>query len=198
MNNVSEISDVDAVVRYRLFRPGAKPPLQGTAHAAGYDICAWISCNTENSCSENCECDPVVIISAGSMAKILTGVNLRIPEGYEVQVRPRSGLAAKYQITVMNSPGTIDADYDGDGADYEVVVLLKNTGPRAFVVEQGMRIAQLVVQKLPSVRFEEDHAENSCRLSSGRQGGLGSTGLNELNYSFEHKILSQTMAGDDQ
>ena len=97
-----------------------------------------------------------------------TGLFLAIPAGYEAQVRPRSGLAAKHGITVLNSPGTIDADYRG-----EVKVILVNLSPEPFVVEPGERIAQLVVARCEQVSWEEvewlDETERGA-------GGFGSTG----------------------
>jgi dUTP pyrophosphatase len=115
------------------------------------------------------------IIHAGCMVPIKTGLNMRIPAGYEVQIRPRSGLAFKNQITVQNSPGTIDADYDGDGEKFEVVVMLRNEGADNFRVNHGDRIAQMVVNKLPDVVLVEDFEDNTNR-NSNREGGLGSTG----------------------
>ena len=97
-----------------------------------------------------------------------TGLFLAIPAGYEAQVRPRSGLAAKHGITVLNSPGTIDADYRG-----EVKVILVNLSPEPFVIEPGERIAQLVVARCEQVSWEE--AEWLDETERGA-GGFGSTG----------------------
>ena len=100
---------------------------------------------------------------------IRTGLCLEIPEGYEVQIRPRSGLALKNGISVLNSPGTIDADYRG-----EIKVLLINHGPKTFKIENEMRIAQMVVTKYEKIQFKTvDDLSKSKRGS----GGFGSTGV---------------------
>jgi dUTP pyrophosphatase len=108
-------------------------------------------------------------IAPGTSALIPTGLHFEIPTGYEIQIRPRSGLALKHQVTVLNSPGTIDADYRG-----EVSVILINHGKNPFVVEPGMRIAQLVVA--PVVRGHFVRAE-ALTTSSRGAGGFGHTGL---------------------
>jgi dUTP pyrophosphatase len=154
-------------LKIRLFRDGARMPYRSTDLAAGFDLYAWIGEWNE---------EQTVVIPPNSMRPIKTGLNMRIPAGYEVQIRPRSGLAFKSQITVQNAPGTIDADFDSDGPDFEVVVLLRNEGTEDFVVKQGDRIAQMVVHKLPDVILVEDFEDNTNR-NSNRQGGLGSTGV---------------------
>ncbi|MCZ2084818.1 MAG: dUTP diphosphatase [Flavobacteriales bacterium] len=100
---------------------------------------------------------------------ISTGLFFEIPEGYEMQVRPRSGMANKYGITVLNAPGTIDSDYRG-----ELGVILYNSGQTAFEIKKGDRIAQLVLA--PVTRFEFEVAEDLSE--SDREGGFGSTGNN--------------------
>lgn len=117
-----------------------------------------------------------VVIQPGTMEPIKTGLNMRIPAGYEVQLRPRSGLAYKHQITIQNSPATIDADFDSDFDKFEVVVLLRNEGHLPFTVNHGDRIAQMVVNKLPDVVLVEDFDDNTERNVSNRSGGFGSTG----------------------
>lgn len=110
-----------------------------------------------------------VVIEPGSRHAVATGFALAIPDGYEVQVRPRSGLALKYGITCLNTPGTIDSDYRG-----EVKVILANLGSAPFAVARGERIAQLVpaaVQR--AVLAEVDALDETARGS----GGFGSTGL---------------------
>jgi dUTP pyrophosphatase len=154
-------------LKIRVFRDGALMPQRSTNLAAGFDLYAWIGEWNE---------EQTVVIPPNSMRPIKTGLNMRIPEGYEVQIRPRSGLAFKKQITVQNSPGTIDADFDGDGPDFEVVVLLRNEGTEDFVVKQSDRIAQMVVNKLPEVELVPDYEDNYSR-NSNRQGGFGSTGV---------------------
>ena len=111
---------------------------------------------------------PIVLPPLGR-AMVPTGLSLEIPAGYEVQVRPRSGLAAKRGITVLNAPGTIDADYRG-----EVCVILVNLGSEAFTIERGERVAQLVLARHEVIEWEEtDALEESTRGA----GGFGSTGV---------------------
>lgn len=107
-------------------------------------------------------------LAPGSSALIPTGLSFEIPEGYEIQVRPRSGLALRHQVTVLNTPGTIDADYRG-----ELGVILINHGSRDFVVEPGMRIAQLVVAPVVRARFVRAEALAGSARGSG---GFGHTG----------------------
>jgi dUTP pyrophosphatase len=108
------------------------------------------------------------VIAPGRWAAIPTGLVLELPAGTEGQVRPRSGLAAQHGVTVLNAPGTIDADYRG-----EVKVLLVNLGPEPFSVTRGMRIAQLVIARAARARLVET-AE--LAVTSRGTGGFGSTG----------------------
>ena len=110
-----------------------------------------------------------VVIPSGKITLVSTGVFMELPVGYEAQVRPRSGLALKHGITVLNTPGTIDAGYRG-----EVGVILINAGPADFTVARGDRIAQMVVQKLADVELVA--AEQLSDTSRGA-GGFGSTGV---------------------
>lgn len=109
-------------------------------------------------------------ITLGSLEKAMvpTGLHIELPYGYEAQVRPRSGLAAKHGITVLNSPGTIDADYRG-----EIKVILVNLSKEPFVIKRGERIAQMVI-----ARYEKIEWEQVCELSDSErgEGGFGSTG----------------------
>ncbi len=109
------------------------------------------------------------VIPSGKITLVPTGVFMELPVGYEAQVRPRSGLALKHGITVLNTPGTIDAGYRG-----EVGVILINAGPADFTVARGDRIAQMVVQKLADVELVA--AEQLSDTSRGA-GGFGSTGV---------------------
>ena len=109
-----------------------------------------------------------VVLQPGDRALIPTGIKIALPDGYEAQIRPRSGLAYKHGITVLNSPGTIDADYRGD-----VGVLLINHGREAFTVEDGMRVAQMVVAQYS--QFEWESVEDLDETARGA-GGFGSTG----------------------
>ncbi len=129
-------------------------PEYATSFAAGLDVRA----NNEA---------PIVLQPLGR-AMVPTGLFLEIPAGYEVQVRPRSGLAAKKGITVLNAPGTIDADYRG-----EVCVILVNLSDQPFTVERGERIAQLILAKHEVIEWEE--AESLAESDRGA-GGFGSTG----------------------
>ena len=111
-----------------------------------------------------------VKIEPGKVSVIPTGISLSIPQNFEIQIRPRSGLAAKNQISVLNTPGTIDADYRG-----EIKVILINLGNRTFVVEKGARIAQMVLCPVVKAELREvDSLETTKRGS----GGFGSTGTN--------------------
>ena len=142
-------------MKVKVINKGANPlPAYATAFAAGLDVRAD---NTE----------PIVLKPLGR-AIVPTGLYLEIPAGYEVQVRPRSGLAAKKGITVLNAPGTIDADYRG-----EVCVILVNLGADDFVVERGERIAQLVLAKHEVIEWEE---ASELADSERGAGGFGSTG----------------------
>ena len=130
-------------------------PEHQTESSAGADIHAYLP-------------DGDVIIAAGEKEIIPTGIYIEIPVGYEVQVRPRSGLAFKHGVTVLNSPGTIDADYRG-----EVKVLLINHGKEAFVVKSGERIAQMVFSKYQRVEWESVNRLSDTERGSG---GCGSSG----------------------
>lgn len=112
--------------------------------------------------------DEDVVLQPGDRALIPTGIKMALPDGYEAQIRPRSGLAYKHGVTVLNSPGTIDADYRGD-----VGVLLINHGKEAFVVEDGMRVAQMVIAQY--TQFDWNPVEDLNETSRG-EGGFGSTG----------------------
>lgn len=127
-----------------------------TAGAAGADLRA------------NLPDGGAVTLAAGARALIPTGLRLAIPEGFEVQIRPRSGLALKYGITLPNSPGTIDADYRGP-----LGVIVMNAGTAPFTIEHGMRIAQMVVAPVVQARF---HAVEELDTTARGAGGFGSTG----------------------
>ncbi len=112
--------------------------------------------------------DEPVVLKPFARALINTGIFMAIPQGYEVQVRPRSGLAFKKGITVLNSPGTIDADYRG-----ELGVLLVNISSEEFIVEDGERIAQLVVAKHEQIQWD---SKDKLTQTKRGDGGFGSTG----------------------
>ena len=112
-----------------------------------------------------------ITINPGSRATVPTGISLVIPKNYEIQIRPRSGLAAKYGITVLNTPGTIDADYRG-----EIKIILINHGKKVFVIERGMRIAQLIIAKVEKIKWKEKKKINE-HTTKRKSSGFGSTGL---------------------
>jgi dUTP pyrophosphatase len=146
------------VVRIARLPHGADLPLPTyqSAFAAGLDLYAAVPA------------DAPVVLTPGSYAKIPTGITLALPPGTEGQVRPRSGLAAQHGVTLLNTPGTIDADYRG-----EVSVLLINHGGAPFEVTRGMRIAQLVVADIVRVTVREAEELDSTERGAG---GFGSTG----------------------
>ncbi len=133
----------------------AQVPNYMTELAAGMDICACL--------------DELLTLQPGARALIPTGLALAIPSGYEVQVRPRSGLAIRHGISLVNSPGTIDADYRG-----EINIILINHGDEPFTIESGNRIAQLVVA--PVCQAELNEVEDLCTTARG-DGGFGHTGV---------------------
>ena len=156
--------DIVAKVEIKAFREGAVIPVKATQGAAGYDLCACIPDYTNG-----------MMIHPGNSLIVPTGLNVNIPEGYEIQIRPRSGLAAKHGITVLNTPGTIDCDYTGDGEDFELKVILFNHNRMPFAINHGDRIAQMVVAKLAAHQLVEVE-EFNVQVKTSRKGGLGSTG----------------------
>jgi len=134
---------------------GAKVPTYGTEDAAGADVRAYLN---EDK-----------VLLPGSSTLIPTGIKVEIPKGYEIQVRPRSGLALKHGVTVLNTPGTIDCDYRGP-----VGVILINHSNEAFTIEPGMRIAQLVLAPVVKATFiRKEKLSQTLR----DEGGFGHTGL---------------------
>lgn len=129
-------------------------PSYATEQSAGMDLLAAV--------------DAPMTIAPGKTAMVPTGLSIALPAGFEAQVRPRSGLAAKNGVTVLNSPGTIDADYRG-----EIKVILINHGAEPFVIERGMRIAQMVIARHSHVTWNE--VETLDETARGA-GGFGSTG----------------------
>jgi dUTP pyrophosphatase len=154
------------IVEIKAFREDATIPTKATEGAAGYDLCAWIKDQYEET----------HLVPPHSVAIIRTGLNVNIPNGYEVQIRPRSGLAAKHGITVLNTPGTIDSDYTGDGEDFELKVIIINHNKMPYQFRHGDRIAQMVINKLPDVKLVHVEAFTQPNKTS-RKGGLGSTGV---------------------
>ena len=145
-------------VRIKRLSHGADLPLPEyqTALAAGFDLLAAVPA------------DAPIQLAPGARALVPTGIAIALPPGFEGQVRPRSGLAARHGITVLNAPGTVDADYRG-----ELQVILVNFGAEPFVISRGMRIAQLIAAPVQRVKLVEvDALESTARA----QGGFGSTG----------------------
>jgi dUTP pyrophosphatase len=130
-------------------------PEYATDGSAGMDIYACV--------------EDKIIIKPGEIAVIPTGIAIELPDGYEAQIRPRSGLALKYGITLLNTPGTIDPDYRG-----EIKIIVINLGRDDFTVNRGDRIAQMVISRFSRVEWEEtDELENTER----GEGGFGHTGI---------------------
>ena len=134
---------------------GLPLPAYETAHAAGVDLLAAVESD--------------LTLAPGARALVPTGLAIALPAGYEAQVRPRSGLAARDGVTVLNAPGTIDADYRG-----EVKVVLANLGSAPFTVTRGMRIAQMVVAPVAHLAWAETDALPETARGAG---GFGSTGV---------------------
>jgi len=148
--------DVKVDVRQLPHGQGLMLPAYQSAHAAGLDLLAAVAE------------DAPVILSPGQRALVPTGISLALPPGYEGQVRPRSGLASKHGVTVLNAPGTIDADYRG-----EISVLLINHGDAPFAISRGERIAQMVVAPVLRAELVPVAALPSTERGGG---GFGSTG----------------------
>ena len=152
-------------------------PQYGTIESAGCDLRAELGLintkflfNVDVTYKTLEETIQKITINPGGRALIPTGLKIALPVGYEAQVRPRSGLALKYGITVLNTPGTIDSDYRGD-----VGVILMNHGSEPFVVEQGDRIAQLVINEIIQGVFVEVDVLTETERGAG---GFGHTGTN--------------------
>lgn len=136
-------------------KPGAKTPEYQSRGSAGADICALL--------------DNDVTIIPGETTLIPTGLSVEIPEGYEAQIRPRSGLALNFGITLLNSPGTIDSDYRG-----EIKIIFSNFGKEPFTIKNGMRIAQMVFNKVYRGHFIDSSDLNHTERNNG---GFGHTGI---------------------
>ncbi len=150
------MSIADGVVRvFSVLRDGAFLPEYQTSGSAGADLHAYLA-------------EPITL-KPMERTLIPTGLFVELPEGYELQVRPRSGLALKYGVTVLNTPGTVDSDYRG-----ELCVLLVNLGSEPFTVQNGDRIAQAVVAQTVQVRFVQTDALSPTVRGSN---GYGSTGI---------------------
>lgn len=142
-------------LKVKLLKSNSHTPTYQTSQSAGLDLCACL--------------DEDIVIQPGEIKMIPTGISIELPDGYEAQIRPRSGIASKYGITLVNTPGTIDPDYRG-----EIIIPLINLGKEPFVIKNGMRIAQMVI-----VRFERVEIKVVDELTPTQRGdgGFGSTGL---------------------
>ena len=147
--------DIEVALKPLEHAVGLKLPTYATTQSAGMDLTAAI--------------EEAIELDAGDRALIPTGLAISLPKGFEGQIRPRSGLALKHGVTVLNSPGTIDADYRG-----EIKVILINHGQEPFFIQRGMRIAQMVVERFTHVNWQVvDNLEDD---SERGEGGFGSTG----------------------
>ena len=149
----------EPVIEIMRLKPGRSGDIQlpryMTSRAAGMDICAAVE-------------EPLEL-APGSIALVPTGFAMALPRGYEAQIRPRSGLAVRHGITVVNAPGTIDADYRG-----EVKIGLINLGPVSYTIHRGERIAQMIIQHVSRATVREVAALDETERNSG---GFGSTGV---------------------
>jgi len=143
-------------VAIKRIRPGTDTPFPCymTSHSAGMDLYADLMDD--------------IILQPGSRVLVPTGISIALPDGYEAQIRPRSGLALKHGIALVNSPGTIDSDYRG-----EIGVIMINHGREAFVVKAGERVAQMIVARFARVEWQEV-SEHESTLRG--EGGFGHTG----------------------
>jgi dUTP pyrophosphatase len=149
----SPLADIQIRLKRLPHGEGLPLPSYATEHAAGMDVVAA----------------EAIVLEPGARRAVATGFAIAIPVGYEVQVRPRSGLALKHGVTCLNTPGTIDADYRG-----EVKIILANLGAEAFPIARGDRIAQLVPAPVQHARFAEVEALDETVRG---EGGFGSTGM---------------------
>ena len=150
------MTDVTVAVRLLPHFEGLDLPAYETLGAAGMDVRAAVP-----------ESEPMVL-TPGDRAMVPTGLSVAIPQGYEIQMRPRSGLAAKHGITCLNTPGTIDSDYRG-----EIMILLINLGTEPVSIGHGDRVAQMVVAPVQQAAFAEGRLDETARGTDG----FGSTGV---------------------
>jgi dUTP pyrophosphatase len=150
------VNPIQIDIRQLPHAAGLLLPAYQSAHAAGLDLLAAVPQDTP------------LVLAPGKHAMVPTGLAIALPKGFEAQVRPRSGLAATHGVTVLNSPGTIDADYRG-----EVSVILINHGAEPFTIRRGERIAQMVIAPVVQARL---NPVDSLPDTSRGSGGFGSTG----------------------
>jgi dUTP pyrophosphatase len=154
MTNEALASNIKVLLQPLPHAVGLKLPTYETKQSAGMDLTAAL--------------EDAVEIGAGERMLIPTGLAIALPSDYEAQIRPRSGMAYKHGVTVLNSPGTIDADYRG-----EIKVLLINHGRKPFIVERGMRVAQMVVKRFEQIGWDVVESLDDTERGAG---GFGSTG----------------------
>lgn len=152
MSNDQDVIDVELTPLEHAV--GLNLPTYATEQSAGMDLSAAL--------------EEAIELAPGDRALVPTGLSIALPAGYEAQVRPRSGLAVKHGVTVLNTPGTIDADYRG-----EIKVILINHGQEPFTIERGMRIAQMVIARHANVKWR---VVKNLEESERGEGGFGSTG----------------------
>lgn len=151
------MSDVKIEIKWLPHGVGLNLPKYETSDSAGMDLPAAIADGEE------------LVIKAGARAMVPTGFAMALPHRYEAQIRPRSGLAAKNGVTVLNTPGTIDADYRG-----EVKIILQNFGDEDFIITRGMRIAQMIIAPVTQATLFE---VAELGATDRGEGGFGSTGV---------------------
>ncbi|MGH1375867.1 MAG: dUTP diphosphatase [Alphaproteobacteria bacterium] len=149
--------DIEVALKPLEHAVGLKLPTYATTQSAGMDLTAAL--------------EEAIELDAGDRALVPTGLSIALPQGFEAQIRPRSGLAINHGVTVLNSPGTIDADYRG-----EIKVILINHGKEPFTIQRGMRIAQMVVERYTHVNWKVVNELDSNEERG--EGGFGSTGKN--------------------
>ena len=148
------------MIDVKTFFEGKDLPKYQTSLSAGCDVCAVLDAGLY-----------CITIDPGEIKLVNTGISVAIPEGYEIQVRPRSGIAAKHGVTVLNTPGTIDADYRG-----LIKVILINHGDKPFEIKNGDRIAQLVLNKVEQINWIPVSSKDELESTERGDGGFGSTG----------------------
>ncbi|RWI35490.1 dUTP diphosphatase [Mesorhizobium sp.] len=178
------------LVRYKKLHPDAKAPVYGTREAAGADLCA-VTYEADYqggyTAAEAAEKGMAAVpVTPGARRLVKTGIAIELSPGFEAQIRPRSGLALKHGITVLNTPGTIDSDYRG-----EIGVILYNAGSETFWVNPGDRIAQMVIAPVERAAFVFVGDEQLSETRRG-EGGFGSTGVSE---AVDEVHLTMKLAG---
>jgi len=170
------------LIKYAQLSPDAKVAQRASSGAVGYDVYAYrvVDKNTR----EECGTFPAVI-EPGESILIGTGIIFAVPFPIDCQVRPRSGLASKYDVELSNSPGTIDPDYRGEAG-----ILLRNRGRTSFTIEKGMRVAQLIFTKVEIPVFLKVDI-NDLPPTSRARGGFGSTGLNAITLGADEYLAEQ-------